>query len=934
MRKLLTGLCALLITGLVQAQNGTISGKITDSSGKKPLPLTTITIFKAKDTVIVTYRLTTEAGEFKIPSLPFDVPLRLLATYSGYEGFRQDFTLTADKPSFNFGILKMVNTSKQLDEVIVIAERPPVIIRQDTIEFNATAFKTLPTALLEDLLKKLPGMQVDENGDLTYNGRKTNRILVDGKRFFGDDPKMATRNLPSNLVDKVQVLDDKEQIALNNDGDMSNIGVVINLTLKKNIKKALFGKVYGGGGSDGHYETGGIINTFRDTLQMSMLAYSNNINRSGFSIQDVNSLGGFNRSGFNSMSMWTGGGREGFAINGISFGGLGSGITTSTGAGFNLNHSPSKKFSLFAQYFYGGSHNDIISEGNTQRFFGDTILLSKGSGTSVTTTNAHSISAGGNWNKDSLTYMSFNGSMVFNTNHANSNSAANNDNNKLGAVSNALGTNLTNGSSDAYNYSINISHRFAGKKGRSISLYHYLNYTKNPVDYINESVNNYTYPFASSLVLQQLRSTNSPNTNANLNINYSDLVSPKLTLRLNQRFDYTNQAQLIGVYSKHAATGFYDSLNTLLSNDLRREQTRWASVASMSYRINKVSINLGTTLLEQWINNNFAKGAINSKLHYSDLLFSTGFNWKRVNFNISQDVSAPSISYLNPVTDNSNPFYIVNGNPGLLPSRQISFNFNGNFVNVKTNTTYNVNASAGNVDDAVIQSLVVNSTGVQVSTPVNVNGVKRLNISVNMNKQYKKNPKFIFAINMGVYGNINKTPMLFNNIMSETSLFSITPTVRFNMNWHDVVEFNPNMNMNFRKNTYTNPSFATTDYTGQNIGSEFIVRLPKKFVWETNVAYSYISNLAPGLPKSNVYWNAALTFLMFKEDKGQIKLAVYDILNRNNNVNRWINGNVITDSRTNVLQRYFMLTYTYNIRALAGQKTKVGGRQTGGMFFF
>ncbi len=934
MRKLIIGACALLFTGLVQAQSGTISGKMTDSSGKKPLALTTITIFKAKDTVIVTYRLTNEVGEFKIPGLPFDIPLRLLATYSGYEGFRQDFTLTAEKPIFNFGSLKMVNTSKQLDEVIVFSERPPVIIRQDTIEFNASAFKTLPTALLEDLLKKLPGMQVDENGDLTYNGRKANRIMVDGKRFFGDDPKMATRNLPSNLVDKIQVTDDKEQIALNNDGDMSNIGVVINLTLKKNIKKALFGKVYGGGGSDGHYETGGIINTFRDTLQMSMLAYSNNINRSGFSIQDVNSLGGFNRSGFNSMSMWTGGGREGFAINGISFGGLGSGITTSTGAGFNLNHSPSKKFSLFAQYFYGGSHNDIVSEGNTQRFFGDTILFTKGLGTSVTKTDAHSISAGGNWNKDSLTYMSFSGSAVFNTNHSTANSIGTNDNNKLGAVSNGNGNNYTNGSSDAYSYSINLSHRFAGKKGRSISFYNGFSYTRNPVDYINESINNYIYPSSSTLVLQQLRSTNSPNTNANLNINYSNLVTSKLTIRLNQRVDYTNLAQLIGVYSKHAANGFYDSLNTLLSNDLRREQLRWGSVFSMSYRINKVSLNFGATQMEQWINNSYAKGSANSKLHYSNLLFNTGLNWKRVNVNISQDVSAPSISYMNPVTDNSNPFYIVNGNPGLLPSKQTNFSINGNIVNIKTNTSYYGNINASTVDDAVIQSLVVNSTGVQVSTPVNVNGVKRLNLNFRVNKQYKKNPRFIFSVDMGANGNYNHTPMLFNNVMSETSSYSLTPSLRFNMNWHDVVEFNPSMNISLRKNTYTNPSFATTDYTGQNLQSEFIVRLPKKFVWETNVAYNYISNLAPGLPKSNVYWNAALTFLMFKEDKGQIKLAVYDILNRNNNVNRWINGNVITDSRTNVLQRYFMLTYTYNIRALAGQKTKVGGKQTGGMFFF
>ena len=303
----------------LSAQSGNISGKIVDSSNKKPLALTTVTVFKANDTSIVTYRLSNDAGEFKIPSLPFNVPLRLLVTYSGYEVYRKEFELNAEKPVINFGSVLMTGTSKQLDEVIVTAERPPVIFKKDTIEFNASAFKTLPTALLEDLLKKLPGVEVDADGNILVNGRSVNRILVDGKRFFGDDPKMATRNLPSNLIDKIQVLDDKDQIAENNDGDMSKIGKVINLTLKKAIKKALFGKVYAGGGTDSRYEAGGIINTFRDTLQMSFLAYSNNVNRSGFSLQDVTQLGGFGRSGFDGISIWSGGGRDGFAINGISF---------------------------------------------------------------------------------------------------------------------------------------------------------------------------------------------------------------------------------------------------------------------------------------------------------------------------------------------------------------------------------------------------------------------------------------------------------------------------------------------------------------------------------------------------------------------------------------------------------------------------------------
>lgn len=923
---------ALLCTVTAFSQTGAISGKVADSSGKKFLSLATITIFKAKDTSIITYRLSNDGGEFKIPNLPFDLPMRLMVTYSGYEAYRKDFMVTAAEPVVNLGSLKLTGTSRQLDEVIVMAERPPVVIKKDTIEFNASAFKTLPTALLEDLLKKLPGIQVDENGDITVNGQKVNRILVDGKRFFGDDPKMATRNLPSNMVDKVQVIDDKDQIAQNNDGDMSNIGKVINLTLKKAIKKALFGKLYGGYGSSDRYEMGGIINTFRDTLQMSILGFSNNINRSGFSMQDVTQLGGFNRSGFNSMSIWSGGGREGFAINGISFGGTGQGLTTATGGGINLNHTPSKDLSFYGQYFYGGTRSDLVTDGSTQRFFGDTILLSSGGGTTLTRTQTHNLNGGGNWRKDSLTNLTFSGGVSFGNNHSNSVSIGGSQNNKFGPVSNSNGISSTNGATESYNFSAYLTHRWRNHRNRSISFNHYMNYNRNPVDNIYESINQYIYPSASTLVVQQLRSNNTPNTNASFGIAYSDMLSPKLTLRINNRVEYNNQAQIVGVYAKHAASGFYDSLNATLSNDLRREHTRFANSFTLSYRINKVMVNFGANLMEQWINNSFAKG-LPSRLHYSNVLFSTGFNWKRVNMNISQNVNPPYISYLNPVTDNSNPFYIVNGNPNLLPSHQTNFYLNGSIFDVKRSVNYNAYMSGSAEDNAVITSLVLNSSGVQVSTPVNVNGVKRANFNVRVNKQFKKNPKFLFSVDIGASGNYGQSPMMFNGVMSETNNYGFTPNLRLNLNWHDVVEFNPSFNVSLRKNTYSNPAFTATDYTSQNLQGEFIVRLPKKFVWESNIAYSYISNLAPGLPKTNVYWNAALTLLMFKEDKGQLKLAVYDILNRNTNVNRYINGNMISDSRTNVLQRYFMLTYSYNIRAMGTQKAKVGGKQQP-MFFF
>jgi hypothetical protein len=320
----------LLATALLHAQDnkGSIKGKLVDSSGKQVLSLATITVFKAADTSIITYRLSDPQGEFKVPGIPLNIDCRAVITFSGFRVMRKEFRLTPEEPNLDFGPIHMTSDTSSLDEVLVIAERPPVVVKKDTIEFNASAFSTLPTALVEDLLKKLPGVNVDGEGNITVNGRKVNRILVDGREFFGNDPKMASRNLPANIIDKVQVAEDKDERELNPDKPAGDIGQVINLKLKKGIKQGWFGKAYAGAGTDDRYEAGGIVNLFRDTLQVSILGFTNNLNRAGFGFTDLRQLGGFDRSGINEMAVYSGGG---LSLNGISFGGTGQGINTSSG---------------------------------------------------------------------------------------------------------------------------------------------------------------------------------------------------------------------------------------------------------------------------------------------------------------------------------------------------------------------------------------------------------------------------------------------------------------------------------------------------------------------------------------------------------------------------------------------------------------------------
>ena len=173
-------------------QTGSINGNVRDSSTRDQLSLATITVFDPSDTSLITYRLSDQNGVFKVPGLPVNKPLRVVISFAGYNPLRKVVTLQDNQPLL-LDTIYLSTTSKTLDEVLILAERPPVIVKKDTIEFNASAFKTLPTALVEDLLRKLPGVQVDRDGSIFVNGKRVNRILVDGKRFFGNDPKLATK---------------------------------------------------------------------------------------------------------------------------------------------------------------------------------------------------------------------------------------------------------------------------------------------------------------------------------------------------------------------------------------------------------------------------------------------------------------------------------------------------------------------------------------------------------------------------------------------------------------------------------------------------------------------------------------------------------------------------------------------------------------------
>jgi hypothetical protein len=920
------------LAGKAYSQSGTIDGVLKDTSANKFLSLATITVFNAKDTALITYRLSNDEGKFKVPNLPLDVNLRMVVSFSGYAGFRKEFILTAQKPLLNFDTICLQPASGLLNEVVVFAERPPVVYRQDTIEFNANAFKTLPTALLEDLLKKLPGVQVNKNGEIFVNGQRASRLMVDGKSFFGDDPKMATKNLPANIIDKVQVVDNKDAIAQNTDGDISNIGKVINITLKKAAKKGVFGKLYSGAGSLQRNEMGAIANVFKDTLQLSLLAFSNNINRSGFTLKDVQSTGGFDRSGYNSMMTTSNGNRQGFALNNISFGGTEDGLNTTSGLGFNLNHAPNKRKAFSFQYFYGQTLTNLLETENKQQFIADTNVNTSTFRNSNTASYSNTVNIGYLAKPDSLTDIDIKIGYAHTKIVQKNEITVSTINNKIGNLSNGIGDLFGKEINPWYHQDITVTRRFKNKKGRILTFYHGLSYRNNEDDKIAESVNQFLIPTSSSNTFEQLRSNKNPVLDISNFINFVEPISKKLTLRLGMRQGYINSKQTVNTFLKDV-NDEYNILDNSLSTGYKRTQNRISASAGLSYKINKVTLTLGAAVLAQNIQNDFSNNTISINQKLVNIVPNARVQWKKFTLQYSMNVQAPSINYLNPVADNTNPFYIKLGNQNLLPAKRHNINGWGNIHDNKSNSDINFNIWGGVTDNDVVNASTIGNNGVVTIYPINANGTINLGSGANFNKEYKNSQKFIFSYGLGLYCGYQQRKVFVNSIESREKSLTLNPNFRITLNWNDVVEFTPSINKSFQKSIFTNNNINPININTTGSEAEIIVRWPKKLVWESNVIYTYNSSRPEGLPKTNTLWNAGFTYLFLKADKGQFKLSMFDILNSNNTVNSYSYANIRNDRETNVLKRYLLATFTYNIRKLGSSKAKVGGGREK-MFWF
>jgi hypothetical protein len=911
---LILALCFFSFFAKSQVQKSSIHGILLDSATAQSIPYATVSVFNAADTTLISYRLSDDKGEFHITALPTSVKLRVLITYMGFTVYRKALMLSPDQ--LELGKIMLNVSSKNLAEVTVRAERPPVIVRKDTIEFNAASFKTLPDALVEDLLRKLPGVNVDKDGNILVNGRRVSTIYVDGKDFFGGDIRIASKNLPANTIDKVQVSNDTEALRFNPFMPEADIPQVINLKLKPGIKKGVFGKSYAGGGVKDKYEIGALLNLFRDTTQISVIGYGNNLNKSSFSFNDIKSIGGFNRSGYGNAN---GNGNGGLSIDKVSFGGFGSGLMNSTGGGGNFNTIINKKVQFNLNYFYGAVTSNYDELRNTKQSYSDTLLNTRQNMMQQSDTYAHMVGTRVAFNLNPKLRLEFKPQFVFTKENTNQFFDISSESNIKGLLNLSQNNQQNDNNGFTYMSWTKLMPTFT-KKGRNLDIFNYTVIDNTNANLLN-NVNNVFFQPPSQDVLNQLRRNDTRNANSTLYARYTDLLSNTLTLSSGLTVAYFRNQNDLGTFFPNGDGEYLIAIPTL-TEDYVRTGLKVDATASIKWKLKKLTFGPGIGLSTYDARNNFSTTTpLNQHFVFALPSFDLGYGI----FNLSYQTSfrEPSLINLQPVVNNTNPLFIRQGNPDLKPAYNNSLSLSLRKYDTKRFMTYNVSFNGTTVKNATIISRTVSKDGIQTTYPLNSNGTWNFGNSISFQKDWKLPENRQISIIASNNSSLNQSIVMLNQVKSQFKTLTIRPAAELRINLNDKFEFNQAYNFSHYQSRYDNPEFINQSLTYHDSRTEIIVRFAQKVVLESSMDYHYNSNAVPGLLKDYYKWNAAVTYIFLKGNRGQLKFAVNDILDQNILASRTVRENLIEDMQGSTIRRYGLLTFTYNIRNFGG---KIGGK--------
>ncbi len=898
----------ILLTKIITAQNLSVSGNLQDTVAKTGLQNAVVIALKLNDSTLVGFTRSDNEGKFSIKNLPIDT-LQVIISHPKF-GDQTFFVVGSKQQSeFDFGKIILPAKSLQLKEVIIVAYKESMYYKGDTLMYNADSFKVKQNATVEDLLKKLPGMKVDAAGKITAQGKAIDKVLVDGDEFFGTDPTMATKNLAANSVESVQVYEKKNDDA-NSDKASDEPLKVINLKLKDDAKKGYFGKVSAGSDFSKFYEGEVLANRFKKQQKISVFGVMANTPKTGlgwgdmfkYGLQEEGEMGEGDDDG------------DRFFTNSPPT----QGIPQTIRGGIYYSDKLNTKTKINSNYSYNNGIVLTKTESRSQYFLTDTNYITNNTVDETKQAQTHKINITLNHNLDSLTKLTFSPKINYNLNESN-----NTTYNNYATTSDVIKREtVTKSILNAQGYDISnlfkIDRNFK-KKDRNLIVKYNLNYTQSKTNGRLNTKNNFISDTVTVLNnIDQKKESSVNSQNHSVNLAFIEPLSKKFKIETSYDFTIFKNSQLKKSLNKIGDS--YSALDSTYSNDFKINRMINRGGLKLIYEVKKLKIGVGSKLRQIAITNtnNFTQKII--KQNITNLLPFINVRYKyiqnsNVSFNYRTNSSLPSINQLQPLPNNSNQNNITIGNANLTQSFDHNFELNYNTWMPLSEKYVWAGGYLNIIQNAISESQVYDTLGRTVSQAVNVNG--NYNSGAWLGCSWPMFSKKL-VLNPNINYNTNNNVGFINNQKNSTVMSSVNGDFNVGVNL-EKYEFGIGSNLGYNTSRSSLYSASNKPYLNQGYSAYFKFELPKHIFIASDATYTINSKRAQGYNLNYLIWNASIAKNFGKLENFIVGFKANDILNQNISANRDVTTNVITDLKTNIISRYFLLSITYKFNS---QKTK------------
>lgn len=914
----------------ITAQELSIKGVVRDSADNSPCIGANIALTKIfPETNSLQFTTTNSSGYFDFEKL---TPGRYLLqiTHVGYNKFED--TIRLFRREVNLGSIYMAKTPIQLEQVEVIGNIIQAEQIGDTIQYLAKGFKTSKDAVAEELITKIPGVQREE-GKIKAQGEEVKQILVDGKPFFGEDPDIALRNLPAEIIEKIQVYDrlsDQAQFTGFDDGQTSK---TINIITRTDRQRGQFGKLYGGYGTDGRYLSGGNINLFSQQQRISIIGLVNNINQQNFSAQDLLLISGGQsgrqfraqgiRGGFQGRGSWGGSSSENFLV------GNQEGNNNTYSLGFNYADAWGSDFTINGSYFFNHTKNindqiinrEYFAEPLSSQFYNENF-------NSSSKNFNYRINMRVEYNFDSLNSVILTPRLYFQDNSSENTLTGFN---YLNLILNNSTNNSNSSDKNGYNLSneLLLRHKFE-LPGRTISLN--LNTGINRRNSENQlySLSRFiSSSFIDEDTTDQLTNQLTKGYNISSDLNYTEPIGENAQLQASFSANFSRNKSDKKANLFNPTTNFYENLDSLLSNEYQNDYRTLRGGLSYRYRNEEFNLSAGFYYqqsnlkgeqifpLPNVLRREYSRLLPNARLQYK---FSETSNL-RINYN--SGLNPPSISQLQNTPDNTNSLFLRSGNPNLDVENNHRISARYLHADLKSGSSFfamiffnYVNNHIGNMSinalkDTLLPSEIFLRKGSQLTYPINFEYSYSTRAFVNAG--FPIHPIKCY-LNLSTAINFSLTPGQLNEVKNFSKSYSISQGVMLNSNISEEIDFRLSYSPIYNITRNDKQSELNRDYFVHNASAGFYWLFLERFYVRTDFNFYYNTGISQDLKQKYYLWNASAGVKLFDDKSGEIKFETFDIFDQNKSLGRTITETYIEDKSTRVLQRYFMLSFIYYLR--------------------